>query len=127
MSTHVDDLVNGFNEAESGVEAATTDSTCSVNHSQEGESNGGSLKNTIFALLCTVVDLANDALAEEEGAPELKQEDFSKSIELDTTLLLIIRTEEGWLSETEVGIDNTEEATNDLRNDNHANQRELAL
>jgi hypothetical protein len=43
-------------------------------------------------------------LAEEEGAPELEEEDLAKTVKEEATSLLVIGAEEGWLSHTEVSI-----------------------
>ena len=127
----IDDLVNGLDEAESGVEAATWDGSGGVDHGEKGKSDGGSLEDTVLGLACLVVDLADDALAEEEGAPELKEEDLAKTVKVNTTTLLIIGAQEGGLAHTEVSINDTKEATDDLGNDDHADERgfaeELAL
>jgi hypothetical protein len=63
--------------------------------------------------------LANDALAEEKCAPELKQENLSEAVILDTAVSLIIRAEECWLSQAEVSINHSEEASDYLRDNNH--------
>jgi hypothetical protein len=114
LSRHINHLVNCVNETEGGVEASTRDGASSVDHSEEGESNSCGLKDAIFALLCAVVDLANNALAEEECAPELKKEDLAESVEVDATSLLIIGAEECRLSHTEMSVNDTEEATDAL-------------
>ena len=114
LGCNVKDLVNGVNETECGVEAATRDGAGSVDHSEKSESNSGGLQDAIFALLCAVVDLANNALAEEECAPELEKENLAKTVEEDTASLLVVGAEEGRLSHTEVSVDNTEEATDAL-------------
>ena len=125
LSCHIDHLIDCVHETEGGVEAATRYGTGCVNHGKKCEGNSGGLKDTVLALLCAVVNLANDALAEEECAPELEKEDLAKTVEVDAPGLLVIRAQEGWLSHTEVSINNTEEATDDLSYNNHTYQRRL--
>ena len=68
---YIDDLVDGLNEAEGRVEAAATDGTSGVDHSEKSESDSCCLKDAIFTFLSAVIDLTDDTLAEEESAPEL--------------------------------------------------------
>jgi hypothetical protein len=114
LGGNIDYLIDGVNKTEGGVEAATRDGTSCVDHSEKGERNSSSLQDSILALLGTVVNLANDALAEEECTPKLEKENLAKTIKEDTTCLLIIGAKEGRLSHTEMSVHNTEEATNDL-------------
>lgn len=64
-------------------------------------------------------------MAEEEGAPELEEENFAEAVEVHAAVALIIGTEEGRLTETEVGVEDTKESTNDLRADDHSNKHGL--
>ena len=125
LSWDVDDLVDCLDETESGVEAATWDGPGGVDHCKKCEGNGGGLKDTVLALLSAVVDLANDALAEEESAPELQEEDLTEPVKVNAAVALIIGAEESWLSETEMSVESSEESTNNLWNDNHADEHSL--
>lgn len=122
LSCHIDHLIDCVNKTEGGVKAATRDGTGSVDHGEKCEGNSSGLKDSILALLCAVVNLANDALAEEECAPELEKEDLAKTVEVDAPGLLVIGAQESWLSHAEVSINNTEEATDDLSYNNHTYQ-----
>jgi len=118
LGGNIDYLIDSVNKTEGGVEAATRDGTGCVDHSEKGERNSSSLQDSILALLGTVVNLANDALAEKECTPELEKENLAKTVKVDATCLLVIGAEEGRLSHTEMSIHNTEETTNDLSDNN---------
>jgi hypothetical protein len=113
-------LIDCVHEAESRVEAASRNGAGSVDHGKKSECNGCSLKDTVIAFLSLLFNLADDALAEEEGAPELKEEDFTESIKEHATCLLIIGAQKCWLTHTEVRINDTEETSNALSNDDHS-------
>jgi len=112
-------LIDSVHKAESGVEAASGDGAGSVDHGEKSESDGCSLQDTVITFLGLLFNLADDALAEEEGAPELKEEDFAEAIKEHATCLLIIGAQKGWLTHAEVGINDTEEASNALSYDDH--------
>ncbi len=94
----VDHLVDCLHKTESGVKATSTDGAGGVNHGKKCEGNSCSLQDSVLAFLCAVVDLANDALAEEKCAPELKQEHLSEAVKVYAASSLVVGAEEGRLA-----------------------------